>query len=299
MIYSFEQLEAFTAAVECGSFSAAARKLGKAQSSVSGLISNMEIDSGFDLFDRSSRSPVLTNEGKILLREIKSVLKSHQNLVKKVDSLVHKVDNEIRIAFDELAFPRSHMLKILKEFSQAFPTTSLLLLKCTHKEAYQLIAQNRADLAMTLSQDDYPEGVLFKGVTHAQYFTVVGTDHPLAELASVTPEDLGQYRHIRVTDSSTGFRTYDSDLSTHIWYADNTAMLLDLVQEGFGWAELPLHLFASHPNIERLNTSHQSVSFLQNVDLIWSHDSSLGKAGEWLIDELTAHGKAARQSLTE
>ena len=83
MQFSLEQLDAFLASVETGSFSAAARKLGKAQSSVSGLISNMEIDTGFDLFDRTSRSPRLTREGEILLRDIKAVLKSHQALVQQ------------------------------------------------------------------------------------------------------------------------------------------------------------------------------------------------------------------------
>ena len=80
MKLSFEQLQAFLTTVETGSFSAAARKLGKAQSSISGLISNLEIDAGFEVFDRSKRTPPLTAEGLALLNDIKSVLKSYNNL---------------------------------------------------------------------------------------------------------------------------------------------------------------------------------------------------------------------------
>ena len=48
---SMEQLEAFVAAAAQGSFSGAARALGKAQSAVSTQISNLEIDLGVELFE--------------------------------------------------------------------------------------------------------------------------------------------------------------------------------------------------------------------------------------------------------
>ncbi|MDP2516912.1 LysR family transcriptional regulator [Photobacterium damselae subsp. piscicida] len=44
MQFSIEQLEAFVAAAETGSFSAGARKLNKAQSVISTAIANLELD---------------------------------------------------------------------------------------------------------------------------------------------------------------------------------------------------------------------------------------------------------------
>lgn len=58
-----EQLEAFVASVETGSFSAAARQLGKVQSGISQQIMNLELDTGLQLFDRSGRYPQLTALG--------------------------------------------------------------------------------------------------------------------------------------------------------------------------------------------------------------------------------------------
>ncbi|MFT5236303.1 MAG: DNA-binding transcriptional LysR family regulator, partial [Shewanella sp.] len=54
MNWSLNQLEAFVLSVRHGSFSAAARKLGRAQSRISTAISNLEADLGFELFDRSA-----------------------------------------------------------------------------------------------------------------------------------------------------------------------------------------------------------------------------------------------------
>lgn len=57
-----DQIQAFVMAAELGSFSAAARQMGKVQSAVSTAIANLEIDAGVELFDRSGRAPVLTEE---------------------------------------------------------------------------------------------------------------------------------------------------------------------------------------------------------------------------------------------
>ena len=60
MRHSPEALLAFAEAATLGSFSAAARKLGKRQSTISEAIANLEIDLGLTLFDRSTRQPTLT-----------------------------------------------------------------------------------------------------------------------------------------------------------------------------------------------------------------------------------------------
>ena len=60
---SLDQLRAFIAAVDEGSFSAASRKLLRSQSVVSETISNLEEQIGVRLFDRSGRYPKLTPAG--------------------------------------------------------------------------------------------------------------------------------------------------------------------------------------------------------------------------------------------
>lgn len=58
MHYSPEALIAFVEAAALGSFSAAARKLRKSQSTISTAIANLEADLGLTLFDRQARQPV-------------------------------------------------------------------------------------------------------------------------------------------------------------------------------------------------------------------------------------------------
>ncbi len=64
---NIEQLVAFVAAAEQGSFSAAARHLGKTQSSVRIGVNNLEIELGVTLFHPTTTSPKLTPPGDPML----------------------------------------------------------------------------------------------------------------------------------------------------------------------------------------------------------------------------------------
>src|ERR1700758_5218971 len=55
------------------SFSAAGRRLGRAQSVVSQTLAHMEGQLGIRLFDRSKRIPVLTEAGRALLPDARAV----------------------------------------------------------------------------------------------------------------------------------------------------------------------------------------------------------------------------------
>ncbi len=71
---SLDQLRTFLAAADAGSFSAAARKLHRAQSVVSQTLANLEVQSGVKLFDRAGRYPVLTEDGRALLADARAVV---------------------------------------------------------------------------------------------------------------------------------------------------------------------------------------------------------------------------------
>jgi hypothetical protein len=61
---SLDQLRTFIAAADEGSFSAAGRRLHRAQSVVSHTLANLEGQLGVQLFDRRGHLPVLTDQGR-------------------------------------------------------------------------------------------------------------------------------------------------------------------------------------------------------------------------------------------
>lgn len=71
---SLDQLRTFIGAADEGSFSAAGRKLRRAQSVVSHTLANLEAQIDVRLFDRGGRYPRLTEQGSALLAQARLVV---------------------------------------------------------------------------------------------------------------------------------------------------------------------------------------------------------------------------------
>ncbi|HEV2464617.1 MAG TPA: LysR family transcriptional regulator, partial [Acidobacteriaceae bacterium] len=67
----FQELNAFMAVVEAGGFSAAARRTGESQPAVSKAVGALEKRLGVALFNRSTRSVTLTDQGQRYYDRIK------------------------------------------------------------------------------------------------------------------------------------------------------------------------------------------------------------------------------------
>ena len=95
---SLDQLRTFVAAVDEGSFSAAARRLNRVQSAVSGWVSSLEAQIGVVLFDRSGRYPKLTPEGVLLLADARNIVSGVDTLKARAKLLSAGQEAELSVA---------------------------------------------------------------------------------------------------------------------------------------------------------------------------------------------------------
>ena len=121
---SLDQLRTFIAAADEGSFSAAGRKLRRAQSVVSQTMANLEGQLRVTLFDRSARYPVLTDAGKALLGEAKTVVHGMDSFKARARTLSEGLEPELSVAVDVM-FPMSVLTAAVGAFKAQFPTTPL------------------------------------------------------------------------------------------------------------------------------------------------------------------------------
>src|SRR6267154_3030960 len=103
---SLDQLRIFIAAADEGSFSAAGRRLRRAQSVVSQTLANLEGQLGVKLFDRSTRFPVLTDQGRALLADARVVAGNVDRFKARAKSLAGGLEPELSAAVD-VSFPAS------------------------------------------------------------------------------------------------------------------------------------------------------------------------------------------------
>ena len=94
---SIDQLMVLLAVEEEGSFTAAAKRLGRATSAISYAIDTLEQQLGLSLFDRgTTRKPRLTREGEAVVSEAKAVAFSVETLRARVRGFLDNLEPEVR-----------------------------------------------------------------------------------------------------------------------------------------------------------------------------------------------------------
>lgn len=284
-----DSLRAFVLAAELGSFSAAARRMKKAQSAVSTAISNLEIDTGLMLFDRSSRSPTLTPEGRSLLPYATGILLGQQEFSAKAGSLSEGVEDHLCIAVEQ-GIDLTPVLNILTDFADHFPHLTLEILSTGPNDTATLLKEGRVVLGLMTEQESYPTGFQFRGVGHWTLVPVCSTSHPLAKFERVSHTQLRQHRQVVLKSrSNDGLGLVGEIKSAATWYAQSPNIILDLVLRGLGWAELPLSVVKDRlqsASLVRMAYSFQQSDVLEGLDLVWTEQHGLGQAGQWIKRQL-------------
>lgn len=286
---SLEQLKALLAAAETGSFSAAARKLGKAQSVVSTAISNLEIDLGLELFDRSARYPVLTEAGTRIHQEASILLAQSERLQAIAGELAAGVESRLTLAIDD----DSHLPwlgSLLEEFATRYPGVELELLFPLMEDVTELLKSGRAQLGISYQKERPERDLASCSLGSVKMPLVVSPDHPLARKTPLRESDLQGARQLMVTGRREGTERHRFRLSAQVWWVEGDLGILELVKLGLGWASVPdflLHRPLARGEVVVLNPDFIALAELA-LELQWYRARPLGQAGRWLKEALLA-----------
>lgn len=241
MNLSLEQLRVLQAVTEAGSFSAAARRLGKAQSAVSTAIANLEIDLGLTLFDRSGHTPRLTAEGERIVRDAGLILDRCARLEQLAGEMRGGVEPRLTLAVDgDAQLP--WLMPVLTAFADAFPAVELELLFPLMDDLCTLLLSGRAQLGVGFPVGDCPGALASRALTRVSFPPVVAASHPLAALPLPTLADLQQWRQLMVTARHGGDARQKYRIAAEVWWAESDRAVLELVRSGLGWGAVPAFL---------------------------------------------------------
>lgn len=269
-MYSIEQLQAFVATVEHGSFSSAARALNKVQSAISQHIINLEIDCGFELFTRQGRYPVLTSQGAQLLPYAQTTLQQHQRLQRSAEQIVKEEHTHLSIAMDE-GIPTTHLYTAITRVLAAYPGVSFEFLAASSVDIIELIETKRVTTGIIFSELNMPTGIDFESVGHVEFDVFVSAKHALAQNTADNLEELTLHRQLLVRSKNTKTSSFMKAYSPDVWYADNYFVLMELIVAGFGWGVLPTHVVDPMLNsgaIVRVPVRLENLAWHANVDVI-------------------------------
>ncbi|OBU84609.1 LysR family transcriptional regulator [Chromobacterium subtsugae] len=283
MTLSVDALSAFVYAAELGSFSAAARRLGKSQSTVSEAIANLEIDLGNLLFDRGTRTPTLTPAGRLLLPQARQVMNASQDMQQQAALLSAGVESRLTIVLSD-TFQSETLENVACRLEARYPLLELECLAGEQEDVLDLILSGRAQLGLVGALDRYPPDIRHQRQREASELALYAAyRHPLAGMDRIDEQQLALHRQLRLN-------TYNDKNPAHAgqrqWYAPSYLMLLDMARLGVGWAELPCWLVKSFGGGELKQLDVAGWPKRMPVDLVWAANRPLGAAAGWLLEQL-------------
>ncbi|MBX9406214.1 LysR family transcriptional regulator [Pseudomonas baetica] len=280
---SQEVLLAFVQAATQGSFSAAARKLGRSQSTISAAVASLEIDLDLQLFDRSSRKPTLTPAGHVMLQRAEAILTASSRLEITARQLSQGVEPKLTVAISD-TYQSARFEAALIGFEQRYPDMELECLIAECDDLIELVQRGRAHLAFAEMQDSYPPDLLASTVAERTDIALfVSREHALTTLKHIDQAILEQHRELRL---ATIVNPYDSRAKGRVWSAPSYLMLMEMAEMGFGWAPLPRWLVARFGNGTLVELNVRGWPKPVFVDALWSRLHPPGPAGSWLLSKM-------------
>ncbi|MDR5868334.1 LysR family transcriptional regulator [Halomonas koreensis] len=284
MRWTLDQLEVLVACAEHGSFSAAARHLGRAQSAVSTAIAHLEADLGCTLFTREARLPRLTEAGEALLHEARTVIHQCQRLDARAQAIAQGEEARLVLAIDEALVEMPQVDATLEALARHYPALQLTLLYGAQGDIASWVEERTADLGIVLGR--LGRGPLLEGVpiAHLRQALVVGRHHPLAALRSPAPGDLAAHRQLLIASRSQGDDAA-APLSAQFWRLNSFYSMAELVTRGLGWALVPQHIAQYPPFRDHLAAfPGEALGTLPviEVETVFRRDAARGPIARWL-----------------
>lgn len=292
---TLDQLRVLVAVAETGSFSAAARRLGRVRSAVSLAIQSLESTLQLELFDRSSRLPRLTRAGEVVLADARQVLGSSNRLKARAVDLRSGLEPELGVSV-EAAFLMPVFLASLSRLREAFPLLPVSIFTEVLGAPERRLRSGEANIAICiLDPAALPSDCGASFLTTIPIVPVAAANHPLArERSPLTREHLEKYVKLSLLDSPAPedlAPTLSGAGTLPTWRFADMSVRLEFLLAGFGWCNMPLHLAEPHLRAERivrLNVADKA-SRIGSLDMyaVHSHARPLGRAGRFLVEDLS------------
>ena len=182
------QLRYFVAAADFSSFTRAAEHCQVSQPSLSQQIAKLELEFGQPLFDRLSRSVVLTDAGGLLLEQARQILTLADAAKDQIDESAAQGKGRVAIAAIPTIAP--YLLpKILKHFRQVCPHATVEIQEKTTDLCLEMCTNGKVDLALAalpIDSDDFHLEPLLED----KLLVGLPAKHPLAKKKQLKLQDL-------------------------------------------------------------------------------------------------------------
>jgi DNA-binding transcriptional LysR family regulator len=284
---TFRQIDAFKTVVQTGTVTETARMLGISQPAVSRLISDLENEVGFKLFERSGRNLKATPEALLLVDEVRRALSGLEQIKLTASAIKRFKHAQLRListpAFSTLIAPQ-----LIRKFAEYQPEAMVSLeIQSTDVAVEWMVSQN-FDFGIGPTNIVNP-AVESHPLTHTRSICVLPKGHRLSNRAQVSAQDLeGESFVSYLPDSQFRFEVdqmFDkAGIARRLQYeARTTDAICRLVAEGLG-VSIIVTMGRLTGAGEDFDTAPFEVNIPFNGALIWSRQKTMSAVAREFLE---------------
>lgn len=281
-MFSYEHLASFCATVEEGSYSQAAKKLGKDRTTIREQIKALEDSYAMTLFEIQGKKAVASEEGMAIYRQAKLLVRNSEYLDSRMmDS--YKTEFTHLDIYHDILVPNALILEIERYMSQHFKHIKINWLHRNRDEVLSELCEKKNALAIMQNKVGHaPERTYeFLNLGTNELAAYCQPNHALMKLDEITIGDL-QITKQYVSENHLYAIPELLSVSTDQRIISNNDVLLKLLQDD-GWAIISRRLAAPMVEAgklvemdikETVNALRIGIAFYYPVSLRESHEIS-------------------------
>lgn len=268
----FDQLRYFLAAAERGSFTRAAEDLGISQPALSRSIQKLEEELGQPVFERKTRSIVLTEAGTLLQSRAQQIL----SIIEDTKSEITDDGESGRVRIGAIPTIAPYFLpQILKQFSEAFPSANLIVQENTTDQLLKKCTQGEIDLAILA----LPVPVKYLEVEELfdeELLLVLPLGHPLVEKPNINLADIAPLPFVLLdeahclSDNIISFCRQRSIQPVSVGRTSQLTMVQELVSLSHGVSMIPEMARRRDQSDRRIYRSLSGPKPTRTLAIVWN-----------------------------
>ncbi|TFH89722.1 LysR family transcriptional regulator [Vibrio ouci] len=250
-MHTLDQLSAFVTVFDCGSYSAAGRRLGKDRTTVRELVKAYEDILGYKLFSIQGRQAIATDEASRLYSPATHVIRQSSLLHQLSAAQLDQPLAELTIGYDG-DFPKQFIADLDKRIHDELPHIRTHWLQREREYALNAVESGELDFAICPALMDIQpkQNILYKSLGYVAYNVFVGAGSPLLDKEDFSLLDAQAETQLiceHTNKAGTVVHAYAVDTKV---IGCNT-LLLEILPK-LGWAILPTHVAETPVKLGRI-----------------------------------------------
>lgn len=288
--FDLQQLQAFIAVAERGSFRAAAEEIHLSPPAMSRRIEKLESIIGTRLLNRTTREVELTSVGRVFLERARAAIDDLESAMLGISDIATSRSGRVTVACVPSA-AIYFLPQVISSFSAKYPAIRIRVIDESMNQTLQSVLSGESDFGIGFMNTLMPE-IKFESIHVDPFVVAMRRDHPLANRKAVGWQEIASERLISVARSSGNRQLLDDILSkaglnpNFAFEVSHIGTLLGMVEAGLGVAAVPrMALPANHPTVVGLMLRKPTIS--RSLGLLSKQGATLRPAAAMFHEHLS------------